>query len=54
MKCWHCHTGDMIWGADHDIEDSETYDFESHFTCNNDDCRAAAVFYHRKDPQSDE
>ena len=24
MKCWHCTT-ELIWGGDHDVEDSEDY-----------------------------
>ena len=49
MKCWYCFEGQMIWGGDHDIEDNDTYDFETNFTCNNEECNAVAIFYHKKD-----
>ena len=37
MNCWHCGT-ELIWGADHDMEDlhdgeESEYDFFSNFTC---------------------
>ena len=37
VNCWHCGT-ELIWGADHDIEDlndgeESEYDFFSNFSC---------------------
>ena len=32
MKCWHCET-ELIWGADHDIEDDNTYDMVTNLHC---------------------
>ena len=32
MKCWHCKT-ELIWGADHDIEDDDTYDMVTNLHC---------------------
>jgi len=32
MKCWHCET-ELIWGADHDIEDDDTYDMVTNLHC---------------------
>ena len=32
MKCWHCETK-LIWGADHDIEDDDTYDMVTNLHC---------------------
>ena len=32
MKCWHCQT-ELIWGGDHDIEDSEDYCMETNLSC---------------------
>jgi len=49
MNCWYCRTGEMIWGGDHDIEDDSPFSFETSFTCNNEECRAEATFYSRKE-----
>ena len=32
MKCWHCET-ELIWGADHDVEDDDTYDTVTNLHC---------------------
>ena len=32
MKCWHCET-ELIWGADHDIEDDDTYNIVTNLHC---------------------
>jgi hypothetical protein len=32
MKCWHCET-ELIWGADHDIENDDTYDMVTNLHC---------------------
>ena len=32
MNCWHCKT-ELIWGADHDIEDDETYGMVTNLSC---------------------
>lgn len=32
MKCWHCDT-DLIWGGDHDIEDSDDFSTVTNLSC---------------------
>ena len=32
MKCWHCET-ELIWGADHDIDDDDTYNMVTNLHC---------------------
>ena len=32
MKCWHCET-ELIWAADHELEDDEIYDFVTNLHC---------------------
>ena len=32
MKCWHCDT-DLIWGGDHDIEDSDEFTMVTNLSC---------------------
>ena len=32
MKCWHCET-ELIWGADHDIDDDDTYHMVTNLHC---------------------
>lgn len=39
----------MIWGGDCDAEDDSPFSFESNFTCNNEECRAEAIFFNRRD-----
>jgi hypothetical protein len=34
MNCWHCKT-ELIWGGDHDIEDSEDFIMETNLSCPN-------------------
>jgi DNA-directed RNA polymerase subunit RPC12/RpoP len=51
MKCWNCNTN-LIWGGDHDIEDSEEFDIESNFSC--PDCGSFVLFYHAVTEASDE
>ena len=36
MNCWHCKT-ELIWGGDHDIEDSEDFIMETNLACPNCD-----------------
>ena len=50
MNCWHCGT-ELIWGADHDMEDvndgeESEYDFFSNFTCPK--CQSYVEVYHHK------
>ena len=47
MNCWHCGT-ELIWGADHDMEDindgeESEYDFFSNFTCPK--CKSYVKFF---------
>ena len=37
MKCWHCDT-DLIWGGDHDIEDSDEFTMVTNLSCPSCDC----------------
>jgi hypothetical protein len=32
MNCWHCNT-DLIWGGDHDAEDSDTFSMVTNLSC---------------------
>ena len=32
MNCYHCN-GELIWGGDHDIDDSEDYCMITNLTC---------------------
>ena len=43
MKCWHCET-ELIWGADHDIEDDDTYDTVTNLHCPKCNC-VVDVYY---------
>ncbi len=43
MNCWHCGT-ELIWGGDHDVEDSEDYDIVSNLTCPK--CNSYVEVYH--------
>lgn len=36
MKCWHCND-DVIWGADHDLDDNEDYVMYTSLSCPNCD-----------------
>ena len=42
MNCWHCGS-ELIWGGDHDIEDSEDYDMVTNLSCHN--CGAYVEVY---------
>lgn len=37
----------MIWGGDHDMEDSESFEIVSNFSCPG--CGSQVDFYHSKD-----
>ena len=43
MNCWHCGA-ELIWGGDHDIEDSEEYDIVSNLSC--PQCKSVVYVYH--------
>tara|TARA_R110002051_G_scaffold99005_2_gene169368 strand:- start:1607 stop:1765 length:159 start_codon:yes stop_codon:yes gene_type:complete len=32
MNCWHCKA-ELIWGGDHDVDDSEEFVMETNLTC---------------------
>lgn len=34
MNCWHCNT-ELIWGGDHDVEDSEEHSIVTNLSCPN-------------------
>ena len=42
MKCWHCNT-ELIWGADHNIEEDEDYVMETNLSCPN--CGSLVMVY---------
>jgi len=42
MDCWHCKT-ELIWGADHDIEDEGSYSMVTNLSCPN--CGAFVEVY---------
>ena len=52
MKCWHCQT-ELIWGADHDIEDwkSEEYSMETNLSC--PECASMVIVYMAVQPEND-
>lgn len=43
LKCFACG-GSVIWGGDHDVEDSEDYFIVSNLTCQ--DCGMFYLMYH--------
>ena len=56
MNCWHCGT-ELIWGADHDMEDvndgeESEYDFFSNFSCPK--CHSYVEVFHYNGPIEDE
>ena len=46
MKCWHCDT-DLIWGGDHDIEDSDEFRMVTNLSCPS--CESYVEVYLPKD-----
>ncbi|MGB1973359.1 MAG: hypothetical protein ACPHQD_04850 [Vibrio toranzoniae] len=32
MECWHCKT-ELIWGGDHDLDDSDHFSMVSNLSC---------------------
>ena len=46
MKCWHCDT-DLIWGGDHDIEDSDEFTMVTNLSCPS--CKSHVEVYLPKD-----
>ena len=42
MKCWHCET-ELIWGADHDIEDNDDYSIVTNLSC--PECKCLVEVY---------
>ena len=32
MNCWHCNA-ELIWGGDHDAEDSDTFSMVTNLSC---------------------
>ena len=43
MNCWNCNT-ELIWGGDHDTEDTEDYDIVSNLSCPK--CHTAVDVWH--------
>lgn len=48
MKCWHCDT-DLIWGGDHDIEDSDEFTMVTNLSCPS--CKSHVEVYLPKDKE---
>ena len=48
MNCWHCKT-ELIWGGDHDCDDSLAYSIETNLTCPVCDCMVL-VYYPEDEP----
>jgi len=48
MNCWHCKT-ELIWGGDHDVEDSEDFVMETNLSCPN--CNSVVYVLLAKDPE---
>ena len=51
MKCWHCTT-ELIWGGDHDVEDSEDYSIVTNLTCPK--CNSYVEVYYPKEKEKNE
>jgi len=47
MNCWHCNT-ELIWGGDHDVEDSEEHSIVTNLSCPNCDSYVE-VYYPKED-----
>tara|TARA_R100000329_G_scaffold135821_1_gene116314 strand:+ start:843 stop:1040 length:198 start_codon:yes stop_codon:yes gene_type:complete len=45
MKCWHCKT-ELIWGADHDLEDNDEFIMVTNLSCPN--CGSYVEVYYPK------
>jgi len=43
INCYVCNT-EMIWGGDHDVENSEDFDVVSNFSCPK--CNSYVEFFH--------
>tara|TARA_R100000773_G_C4163251_1_gene80116 strand:- start:474 stop:638 length:165 start_codon:yes stop_codon:yes gene_type:complete len=51
MNCWHCNH-ELIWGADHDIEENEDYSIVTNLSCPN--CNSfVEVYYPRKEEENE-
>tara|TARA_R110001592_G_C12789586_1_gene715838 strand:+ start:488 stop:667 length:180 start_codon:yes stop_codon:yes gene_type:complete len=46
MNCWHCNT-ELIWGGDHDVEDSEEHSIVTNLSCPN--CGSYVEVYYPKE-----
>tara|TARA_Y100001968_G_scaffold67696_2_gene58678 strand:+ start:1055 stop:1273 length:219 start_codon:yes stop_codon:yes gene_type:complete len=42
MNCWHCKTP-LIWGGDHDLEDSENFMMVTNLSC--PECKSYVEVY---------
>ena len=51
MNCWHCNT-ELIWGGDHDCEDSEEWLIVSNLHCPN--CKSHVDVYFPREEEEDE
>ena len=45
MKCWHCKT-ELIWVADHDLEDNDEFIMVTNLSCPN--CGSYVEVYYPK------
>lgn len=51
MNCWNCGT-ELVWGGDHDVEDSEEYFMVSNLSCHK--CNSYVEFYTAKDEDDEQ
>ena len=53
MNCWHCNT-ELIWGGDHDCEDSVEWLIVSNLHCPNCQSHVDVYFPREQEEEADE
>ena len=53
MNCWHCQT-ELIWGGDHDCEDSVEWLIVSNLHCPNCQSHVDVYFPREQEEEADE
>lgn len=51
MNCWHCNT-ELIWGGDHDCDDSDDWLIVSNLHCPN--CQSHVDVYYPRHSEGEE